>query len=101
VPRNTAATNKAMAAMVMSDPALRTTVGEMAGAPGFEPGNGGIKIRCLTTWLRPNRRGGVTYRHAHPDRNRLHSVPLRPLRCAEPESFIGRYSSGSVSPGNG
>src|SRR5690349_16048485 len=27
----------------------------MAGAPGFEPGNGGIKIRCLTTWLRPNR----------------------------------------------
>ena len=26
-----------------------------AGAPGFEPGNGGIKIRCLTTWLRPNR----------------------------------------------
>jgi hypothetical protein len=28
--------------------------GSMAGAPGFEPGNGGIKIRCLTTWLRPN-----------------------------------------------
>src|SRR5271166_987236 len=26
----------------------------MAGAPGLEPGNGGIKIRCLTTWLRPN-----------------------------------------------
>ena len=25
----------------------------LAGAPGFEPGNGGIKIRCLTTWLRP------------------------------------------------
>lgn len=21
--------------------------------PGFEPGNGGIKIRCLTTWLHP------------------------------------------------
>src|SRR5262249_4568844 len=28
---------------------------ELAGAPGFEPGNGGIKIRCLTTWLRPTR----------------------------------------------
>ena len=28
----------------------------LAGAPGFEPGNGGIKIRCLTTWLRPIRR---------------------------------------------
>ena len=25
----------------------------LAGAPGFEPGDGGIKIRCLTTWLRP------------------------------------------------
>ncbi len=32
----------------------------LAGAPGFEPGNGGIKIRCLTTWLRPTgpSRGG-------------------------------------------
>jgi hypothetical protein len=28
----------------------------LAGAPGFEPGNGGIKIPCLTTWLRPIRR---------------------------------------------
>ena len=27
---------------------------KLAGAPGFEPGDGGIKIRCLTTWLRPN-----------------------------------------------
>jgi hypothetical protein len=26
----------------------------LAGAPGFEPGNGGIKIRCLTSWRRPN-----------------------------------------------
>src|SRR5258708_5538623 len=26
----------------------------VAGAPGFEPGNGGIKIRCLTAWLRPS-----------------------------------------------
>jgi hypothetical protein len=25
----------------------------LAGAGGFEPPNGGIKIRCLTTWLRP------------------------------------------------
>src|SRR5262249_17046974 len=29
----------------------------LAGAPGFEPGNAGIKIRCLTTWLRPNGTG--------------------------------------------
>src|SRR5262249_55082323 len=27
----------------------------MAGAGGFEPPHGGIKIRCLTTWLRPIR----------------------------------------------
>jgi hypothetical protein len=26
----------------------------LAGAGGFEPPHGGIKIRCLTTWLRPN-----------------------------------------------
>ena len=34
----------------------RPTRGWLAGAPGFEPGNGGIKIRCLTAWRRPNRR---------------------------------------------
>ena len=28
----------------------------LAGAGGFEPPNGGIKIRCLTTWLRPKTR---------------------------------------------
>src|SRR5690348_12699079 len=38
----------------------------LAGAPGFEPGNGGIKIRCLTTWLRPNR-----YRRAASKRFRV------------------------------
>ncbi len=27
----------------------------LAGAEGLEPSNGGIKIRCLTTWLRPKR----------------------------------------------
>src|SRR5262249_5259671 len=27
----------------------------LAGAGGLEPPNGGIKIRCLTTWLRPSR----------------------------------------------
>src|SRR5690606_27709189 len=26
----------------------------LAGVPGFEPGNGGIKTRCLTAWLYPN-----------------------------------------------
>src|SRR5690242_10207603 len=36
----------------------------LAGAPGFEPGNGGIKIRCLTTWLRPTRTGATLTRAA-------------------------------------
>ena len=26
----------------------------MAGDPGFEPGNDGVKVRCLTAWLIPN-----------------------------------------------
>jgi integrase len=29
-------------------------VGELAGVEGFEPPNGGIKTRCLTTWRHPN-----------------------------------------------
>jgi hypothetical protein len=27
----------------------------MAGVPGFEPGHDGIKTRCLTAWLYPNK----------------------------------------------
>src|SRR6266446_9664602 len=33
-----------------------TLAHRVAGAPGFEPGNGGIKIRCLTTCLRAKAR---------------------------------------------
>ena len=31
---------------------------ELAGVPGFEPGHGEIKIRCLTAWLHPSSLGG-------------------------------------------
>jgi hypothetical protein len=31
----------------------------LAGAGGFEPPHGGIKIHCLTTWLRPKSRPGT------------------------------------------
>ena len=34
----------------------RKTVFALAGAGGFEPPHGGIKIHCLTTWRRPNGR---------------------------------------------
>ena len=44
----------------------------MAGAAGIEPANGGIKSRCLTTWLRPisvmvaqNIRPNIGYCKAH------------------------------------
>ena len=30
-------------------------MGVLAGVEGFEPSHGGIKTRCLTTWLRPKR----------------------------------------------
>src|SRR6266404_4491950 len=32
----------------------------MAGAGGFEPPYAGIKIRCLTTWLRPKNLGRLS-----------------------------------------
>ena len=45
---------------------MRTAANEdVAGAGGFEPPYGGIKIHCLTTWRRPNkagwRSGGTTH----------------------------------------
>src|SRR5262245_26192870 len=54
----------------------------LAGAPGFEPGNGGIKIRCLTTWLRPNkcRRTAANYPRARrPDHSGANPPNQRPL----------------------
>ena len=45
----------AVAASSRQQPKHMKRLDWLAGAPGFEPGNGGIKIRCLTTWLRPNR----------------------------------------------
>ena len=38
----------------------RFHVARLAGAGGFEPPNGGIKIRCLTAWLRPTGPGEAT-----------------------------------------
>jgi hypothetical protein len=35
-------------------PTVSGVTGKVAGVLGFEPRNGGIKIRCLTTWLYPN-----------------------------------------------
>ena len=38
----------------------------LAGAGGIEPPNGGIKIRCLTAWLRPIRRPRERRTNWHP-----------------------------------
>ena len=46
-PKSSASTNSATSAMFLSRKRL-------AGVPGFEPGNGGIKTRCLTAWRYSN-----------------------------------------------
>ena len=33
----------------------------MAGVPGFEPGHDGVKVRCLTAWLYPNKITSLRY----------------------------------------
>ncbi len=33
----------------------------MVGDEGFEPPNGGVKVRCLTAWRIPNARDPVDY----------------------------------------
>ncbi len=41
---------------VLSPTELRSQmISSMAGVPGFEPGNAGIIIRCLTAWRDPNK----------------------------------------------
>ena len=57
----------------------------MAGAPGFEPGNGGTKNRCLTTWRRPNCGGVYSSRRGAARGNRRLSAGERGLCRARPE----------------
>src|SRR6185312_1082073 len=71
----------------------------LAGAPGFEPGNGGIKIRCLTSWLRPI--AGPT---ANANRHAAEGVapPQIPARRIVPDAHMRIESLGltpSVRPG--
>jgi hypothetical protein len=53
---------------------------KMAGVEGFEPPNGGIKTRCLTTWRHPKKPGCTTIEDAAP------APDLARPTCATPEA---------------
>src|SRR5690606_34568309 len=70
----------------------------MAGAPGFEPGNGGTKNRCLTAWLRPNKsnrsnRLGGLITASTSKRNRLITKSRLSLQCPR-RTFSTAYRHG-------
>lgn len=58
----------------------------MAGAPGFEPGYGGTKNRCLTAWRRPN------WRAVYPSRDGAASQKV--TRRALPVSGAAAMAAG-------
>ena len=63
---------------------------KLAGAEGFEPPNGGIKTRCLTTWRRPNFRS-----------NRLDAVvELQAMQCLLNPNFAPRPAGPKVASGS-
>src|SRR3954464_3292088 len=74
---------------------------QLAGAPGFEPGDGGIKIRCLTTWLRPNTpvpvaaNAGGPYRGSSA-RSTPQRVPLTPRRAGKNRRQPGTDDRGRI-----
>ena len=47
----------------------------MAGAGGFEPPHGGIKIRCLTAWRRPNATREGCIKRSPRSRNPKRKIP--------------------------
>ena len=72
----------------------------MAGAGGFEPPYRGIKIRCLTTWLRPKRLGRLTARRPSRQQDRRRNprhVGVKIEAYPGREDGIVRISSGQVT----
>jgi hypothetical protein len=59
---------------------VRSNDGGLAGAGGIEPPNGGIKIRCLTAWLRP------TDEHGNAGGGRQITYIAKPLKAFEPRT---------------
>ena len=66
----------------------------VAGAGGIEPPNGGIKIRCLTSWLRPIREAGAARSRA--GRHRISSLPSP--RNAGPGAEIAPFRGLAAPP---
>src|SRR3954469_8215063 len=72
----------------------------LAGAGGIEPPNGGIKIRCLTDWLRPNRLNlnARTMRPARTGSDNARSIEgVRPFQQAGIPNFVRNQLPGSVT----
>jgi hypothetical protein len=65
----------------------------MAGPPGFEPGNDGIKTRCLTAWRRPNYLCPTPW----PGRT-VHAVAQRATTVTRP---VLRLAPSGSAPGDG
>src|SRR3954454_5877962 len=66
----------------------------LAGAPGFEPGNGGTKNRCLTTWRRPIAKADYIVA-GHRAGNRARGQPwpaVAALAGAGPRRYISRLT---------
>jgi hypothetical protein len=64
--------------------------GLLAGAGGFEPPHGGIKIHCLTTWRRPTGPEAVPL---------LPRGILRPRRCIAADGRFQAWRPGFAAPG--
>ena len=48
----------------------------MAGEAGFEPTNGGVKVRCLTAWLHPSMVEGEGFEPSKAEPADLQSAPF-------------------------
>ena len=68
-PKSGASTNFATPAYNLEKKRLaqRVSLSNMAGIPGFEPGNARIKTWCLTAWRYPKNGGYDGIRTCHPN----------------------------------
>src|SRR6185369_6899805 len=56
----------------------------MAGVPGFEPRDGGVRVRCLTVWLYPKRSRFIAeyyclFKHKHEISMHIGGLAIAPI----------------------